>query len=80
MVGFVPISNEDSEVIGRGAERDRDQRPAEDLNATEGARGLVEAHRREVEEAPDLILHLEDVREVVSRWDRACCPVDTILV
>lgn len=80
MVGLVPVSNEDRVVLGGVGERDRDFGPAEDPDAAESASCLVEGEGREVEEAPDLVLHLHDVGEVLARRYRACRAVDPILV
>ena len=80
MIGLVPVSDEDGVVAGRIGEGDRDFRAAEDSDAAETAGGLVESKRREVEEASDLVLHLEDIGEVLPRRDWACCSVHTIFV
>ena len=80
MIGLVPVSDEDGVVAGRIGEGDRDSRAAEDSDAAETAGGLVESKRREVEEASDLVLHLEDVGEVLPWRDWACCSVHTIFV
>ena len=80
MIGLVPVSDEDGVVAGRIGEGDRDSRAAEDSDAAETAGRLVESKRREVKEASDLVLHLEDVGEVLPLRDWACCSVHTIFV
>lgn len=80
MICFVPISDEDGDVAGGIGEGDRDSRAAEDPDAAETAGGLMEIKRREVEEASDLVLHLENVGEVPPRRDWACRSVHTIFV
>lgn len=79
MVSFEPISGQYS-VIARGrGERNGDHRTAEDSNAAESARRLVEGERREVEIASDLVLNLQNVREVLSGRDRAIRAENSVL-
>lgn len=80
VIGLVPVSNEDRVIAGRGREGDRNQRPAEDPDATEPAGGLVEGEGGEVIVASDLVLDLKDVGEVLARRDGACGSVDSILI
>lgn len=80
VLGLVPVANEDGEVSSWLRERHGNQRSAEDPDATEATGRLVESRGWEVEEASDLILHLEVVREVLARWDRAGGSVHPVLV
>jgi len=80
VIGLVPVADEDGVITGRVVERDRNPRPAEDSEAAEAAGRLVEVERREVEEAADLIFHLEFVRGVSAWWYGACCSQDTVHV
>lgn len=79
MVGFVPVADEKGEVAGRVGEWDGNMGPAEDPDAAEAAGCLVEAEGGEVEEAADLVLHLEHVSEVLPRRNGTVRPQHAVL-
>ncbi|KAL6992802.1 hypothetical protein U1Q18_010918, partial [Sarracenia purpurea var. burkii] len=66
-------------VAGGRREWYRNQWPAPDPNAAETSGGLVESKRREVKEAADLVLGLEDVSEILPGWDGAVGSVHSVL-
>lgn len=78
--GLVPVSDQDGEVSSWLRERNRDQWPAKDPDAAEAAGCLVERQGWKVEEAANLIFHLENVSEVLPRRDRASGSIHSILV
>ncbi|OAY79989.1 hypothetical protein ACMD2_04951, partial [Ananas comosus] len=80
LVGLgLPVANEDGEVVGRRGEGDGDEEAAVDPEAAEAPRGLLRADRGEVEEAADLVLHLEVVSEVPAGRDGAVRPGHAVL-
>lgn len=79
VVGLEPIADEEGVVGGGRGERDGDEGAAEDADAAEAARGLVEREGREVVVRADLVLHLQHVSEVPPRRDRARRPVHAVL-
>ena len=64
VVGFEPITNEQSEVCDRERVRDRDSRPCIDIDSSESTGGFVESGGRKVVVSSDLIFGLELVSEV----------------
>ena len=78
MIGLVPISNENGVITSGIWEGDRNSGPAKDPDASKTTSSLVELKRREVVKAPNLILHLEHVCEVLPRGYWACCSIYTI--
>lgn len=74
-----PIPGEDGEVTGGRVKWHRNDGPAGDLKPPIAAGSLVEGERREVEVTPDLVLHLEDVREVSARRNGAVGSVHSVL-
>lgn len=80
MISSVPITDEDSVIAGGVRERNRNPGAAENSDPTKTAGGLVEAKRREVIEASDLIFHLKNVSEVLPWRNWACCSVHTVFV
>ena len=58
VVSLEPISNKNGQITSRVRERNRNSRPAEDLDASKAASSLVESKRWKVEKATDLIFHL----------------------
>lgn len=80
MIGFVPVSDENGVVAGGIGEGDGNAGAAEDSDGAETAGGLVEGERGEVVEASDLILHLENVGEVLPRRDWARRSINTVFV
>lgn len=79
VVGLEPIADEEGVVGGGRGEGDGDEGAAEDADAAEAARGLVECEGREVVIRADLVLHLQHVSEVPPRRDRARRPVHAVL-
>ena len=80
MIGLVPVADEDSVVAVGIGEGDRDPGAAEDSDAAETAGGLVEGQRGEIVKAADLILYLQNVREVLPWRDWARCSINTVFV
>ena len=80
MVRLVPVADEDGVVAGGIGKGDRNARAAEDSDAAETASGLVEGEGREIVKAADLILDLENVREVLPGRDWARCSINTVFV
>ena len=80
VVSLVPISDENSVVTGRFRKRNRDPWPAKDPDTSETTSSLVKSKRREVIETTNLIFDLEDVCEVLSWRNGACCSIYTIFV
>ncbi|KAG6527554.1 hypothetical protein ZIOFF_009665 [Zingiber officinale] len=67
----VPVAEEDGVVVSRGLEGNRDEEAAVNPQPAEAAGRLVHPQRREVEEAANLVLHLEMVCKVGPWQDRA---------
>ncbi|KAF7829505.1 L-ascorbate oxidase-like protein [Senna tora] len=65
--------SQDSGLKLKRREWDWDSRPAKDPNAPKTTSSFVECERWEVIKAPNLILHLKNVSEILPRWDGACC-------
>lgn len=79
VVGLIPISNKNSVIAGGVGEGHGDPRPAKNPDPTKPTSSLVECKRREVVKAPNLILHLENVGEVLPRGYWARGSIYTIL-
>lgn len=80
MVSLEPVSDKNSEIAGRVGERDWDSGPTEDPDASKSTSSLVESKGWKVVKATDLVFRLQNVSEVLARWDWACCAVHSILV
>lgn len=80
MISFVPVTDEDGVIAGGIRERNGDPGAAENSDPTETTGGLVEAERRKVIVASNLIFHLENVSEVLPWRNWACCSVHTVFV
>lgn len=80
MIGFIPISDEDSEISGRFGKGHRNQRPTVNSDSAVSTGCLMEVRGRKVEVASDLILHLQGIGVVLTRWDRTRSSEDSILI
>jgi hypothetical protein len=79
VVLLVPVTDEERDVPVWGVERDRDDCPVIHSDAAKTAGGTLHAERREVEEAPDLVLDLEVVGPVPAWRYRAVGAEDAVL-
>jgi hypothetical protein len=79
VVLLVPVTDEERDVPVWRVERDGDHCPVIHGDAPETAGGALHAERREVEEAPDLVLDLEVVGPVPARWYGAVGAEDAVL-
>jgi hypothetical protein len=79
VISLVPISNENSVITSGIWEGDRNPWPAKDPDSPKTTGSLVEFKRREVVKAPNLILHLENVCEVLPWGYWAFCSIHPIL-
>lgn len=80
VVRSVPISDKNSVVPSRVRERNWDSRPAEDPDPSKSTSSFLEAKRGEVVEATNLVLDLQDVCEVLSWGNWACCSPYSIFI
>ena len=80
VIGFIPVSYENSVISGGVRERDGNPRTTEDTDATKTTGGFVESERRKVVETSDLIFHLKHVSVILPRRDRACRSVHSVHV
>lgn len=79
VVLVVPVSDEKGDVAIRLIEGHCDHVAVIDCESSIATGGALEVDRGEVEEAADLILHLELVRPVPTGGDGAVCALHTIL-
>lgn len=80
MAFLVPVTCKNGEVSGRGRKRDGNTRAAIDSDGSITTRSLVKINGREVEEASNLILSLENVCVVPSWWNWTGCSWHPILI
>lgn len=78
VIGIVPVADEDEELAIRAGIWQRDDDAVVDLDAAIATCSLEEASAREVEVGADLVLHLEEVCEVLARKDGAVRPCHSI--
>lgn len=80
MAGLIPIPNQNSVIPSRVRKWDWDSRPAEDSNASKATSSLVESKWWVIIEAPNLILNLKCVGEILAWGNGTCGSIHSILV
>lgn len=79
LISLEPVPSQNGEVPGRRREGNWNPWTAPDSDATEPSSSFLKSKWWEVEVATDLILHLENISEVLSRSDWTVSAINSIL-
>lgn len=79
VIEFVPITDEDGEIISWIREWNRNQWSAKDFDGSKTTSSFVESKRWKIKEASNLIFDLKLVCEVFTRRNGTCCTINSIL-
>ena len=79
VISLVPISNKNGVITCGVWKWDRNSWPTKNPDSSKTTSSLVKCKRREIVKASNLILHLENVGEILPRGNWACCSIYTIL-
>ena len=79
VISLVPISNKNGVITSGIWERNRNSWSTKDPDSSKTTSSLVKSKSREIIKASNLILHLENVCEVLPWGYWACCSIYTVL-
>ena len=79
VISLVPISNKNGVITSGIWKWDRNSWPTKNPDSSKTTSSLVKCKRREIVKASNLILHLENVCEILPWGYWACCSIYTIL-